>query len=143
MKQDTGDYSVFVGNLPFKITASELVALAATFGRTAGCNIPVDRTSNKSLGYGFVYTKYASDADRIATGLNGYMLDGRKLRASIGRARGSRARPTVVLSDALGPLLQRLTRRLNSRRAAVVTRRLSRAYQICKQVVDFSRFKPC
>ena len=52
------------------------------------CNIPVDRAKAESLGYGFVYTKYASDAERIATGLNGYVLDGRKLRASIGRARG-------------------------------------------------------
>ena len=91
MKQGMGDFSVFVGNLPFSITSSEPVAIAATFGRTAGCNIPVDRTGNKSLGYGFVYTKYPSDAARIATGLNGYVLDGRKLRASIGRARESRA----------------------------------------------------
>ena len=91
MKQGMGDFSVFVGNLPYNITAAELVALAANFGRTAGCNIPVDRTRNKSLGYGFVYTKYASDAERIVVGFNGHILDGRKLRASIGRARKSRA----------------------------------------------------
>lgn len=90
MKQGMGDFSVFVGNLPYTITASELVSVAATFGRTAGCNIPVDRAKAESLGYGFVYTKYGSDAERIAVGLNGYMLDGRKLRASIGRVRGSR-----------------------------------------------------
>ena len=90
MKQGTGDFSVFVGNLPYTITASELAAVAATFGRTAGCHIPVDRAKAESLGYGFVYAKYAADAERIAVGLNGYILDGRKLRASIGRARESR-----------------------------------------------------
>ena len=91
MKQGTGDFSVFVGNLPFTITASELVAVAATFGRTAGCKTPMDRAKAESLGYGFVYTKLASDAERIAIGLDGYMLDGRKLRASTGRARESLA----------------------------------------------------
>ena len=110
MKQGTGDYSVFVGNLPFTITASELVAFAATFGRTAGCNIPVDRTSNKSLGYGFVYTKYASDAARIAQRLRaGRSQTTRQHRTSAGvacvtsgRIAGRETRSPVFVRKAAG-----------------------------------------
>ena len=91
MKPARGEFSVFVTNLPYSIIASELVEVAARYGDSLSCRIPVDRATNKSCGYGYICARSISDAQRIAAGLNGQFLDGRELRASIGRSRGAQA----------------------------------------------------
>jgi cold-inducible RNA-binding protein len=73
---------IFVGNLPFQTTSSELEALFARFGTCESAAIVTDRATGRSRGFGFVEMASAEDAGRAVAELNGQDLQGRALTVS-------------------------------------------------------------
>jgi cold-inducible RNA-binding protein len=73
---------VFVGNLDFNTTRTEVQDLFAQVGEVRDVFLPMDRESGRPRGFAFV--EYANDED-AATAIekfNGYQLGGRSLRVN-------------------------------------------------------------
>ncbi|MFO7638919.1 MAG: RNA-binding protein [bacterium] len=78
---------IFVGNLPFSATESQLTEMFGKHGDVSSCEIVKDRLTNRSRGFGFVEMS-SDDAARAAiSALNGQELDGRPLTVNEARAR--------------------------------------------------------
>lgn len=87
-RQTTGpdvEGNVYVANLPFSMTSSDLVKLFASFGSVNQAAIVTHRNSDKSRGFGFVAMP---DSDRAIRELNGTEIDGRVLTVREARPRG-------------------------------------------------------
>lgn len=71
--------SIFIGNLPWRVSDAELESLFAEHGPVEGVEIATHNGSGKSKGYGFVDMETLSAKEAIRH-LNGSVLDGRKIR---------------------------------------------------------------
>ncbi|HEX2059388.1 MAG TPA: hypothetical protein VHK90_01475, partial [Thermoanaerobaculia bacterium] len=73
---------VFVGNLDFNTTRTEVQDLFAQVGEVRDVFLPMDRESGRPRVFAFV--EYANDADAAAAieRFNGYQLAGRALRVN-------------------------------------------------------------
>ena len=71
--------SIFVGNLSFQTTESELRSSFERFGRVNGVRIMTDRSSGSPRGFAFVNMPSMEDADEAITRLNGSSIGGRQL----------------------------------------------------------------
>ncbi len=83
--------NIYVGNLAFRTTETELEALFAQYGEVERVNIIQDRETGRSRGFGFV----EMDADAAQTAINeldGTELGGRDLRINQARERSHRPR---------------------------------------------------
>jgi superfamily II DNA/RNA helicase len=85
-RQIEGDVegNVYVANLPFSMTSSDLVKLFASFGSVKQAAIVTHRNSDKSRGFGFVAMP---DSDRAIRELNGAEVEGRVLTVREARPR--------------------------------------------------------
>ena len=81
---------LFVGNLSFETTENDLQDAFAAFGSVTEANLMMDRTTNRSRGFGFVTMSTAEEAQQAITGLNGKDLQGRALTVNIARPREER-----------------------------------------------------
>ncbi len=83
--------NIYVGNLAFGTTETELEALFAQYGEVERVNIIQDRETGRSRGFGFV----EMDADAAQAAINeldGTELGGRDLRINQARERSHRPR---------------------------------------------------
>ena len=69
---------IFVGNLSFRTTESELDGLFAQVGAVESVSIITDRMTGRSKGFGFVEMS-GNDAEKAIGQLNGTELAGRAL----------------------------------------------------------------
>jgi cold-inducible RNA-binding protein len=69
---------LYVGNLSFQTTESDITSAFAQCGAVESVNIITDRDSGRSKGFGFVLMDEGAADKAIAT-LNGSQLDGRTL----------------------------------------------------------------
>src|SRR5438876_765445 len=69
---------MFVGNLSFQTTESDIRAAFEQFGNVESVAIITDRDTGRSKGFGFVEMS-EEDANKAITGLSGSDLDGRAL----------------------------------------------------------------
>ena len=69
---------LFVGNLSFQTTESDLTDAFAQCGTVEAVALITDRDTGRSKGFGFV-TMSEEDADKAIGKLNGSQLDGRAL----------------------------------------------------------------
>ena len=69
---------LFVGNLSFQTTESDLTDTFAQFGAVEAVTIITDRDTGRSKGFGFV-TMSEEDANKAAAQLNGSEMNGRAL----------------------------------------------------------------
>ncbi|OFZ18090.1 MAG: hypothetical protein A2X94_02610 [Bdellovibrionales bacterium GWB1_55_8] len=77
---------LYVGNLPFVVEDHQLVALFGENGRKVfSVQIPRDRKSGRSKGFGFVEMGSAGDAREAIDALNGHSFLGRPLVVSEAR----------------------------------------------------------
>ena len=81
---------LYVGNLPYQITDSELRQLFGDAGTVESVTLPVDRETGRPRGFGFVQMADSEEANRAIRMFDGYMLDGRRLRVNIAQERESR-----------------------------------------------------
>jgi RNA recognition motif-containing protein len=72
---------IYVGNLPFSATESEVRDLFAQHGTVESVALPTDRDTGRPRGFGFVQMADA-DAQRAMQALNGFNLGGRALRVN-------------------------------------------------------------
>lgn len=71
--------SIFVGNLSFTTTESELRFSFERYGRVSGVRMMTDRSSGAPRGFAFVSMPSMEDADEAITRLNGSSIGGRQV----------------------------------------------------------------
>ena len=83
---------IFVGNLPFSATDSQLNELFSQHGEVVSAEIVKDRFTERSRGFGFVEMAQDDAANAAISALNGHELDGRALTVNEARARAEGGR---------------------------------------------------
>jgi cold-inducible RNA-binding protein len=78
---------LYVGNLSFNTTETDLQDLFATVGPVQETLIMQDRMTMKSRGFGFVTMSEASDAQKAIAQFNGKQIEGRALTVNEARPR--------------------------------------------------------
>ena len=79
--------NLYVGNLSFNTSTSQLEGLFADFGEVTSAQVITDRDTGQSRGFGFVEMKTSDQADSAITGLNGREVDGRSLKVNVAKPR--------------------------------------------------------
>ncbi|XP_015696611.2 U11/U12 small nuclear ribonucleoprotein 31 kDa protein [Oryza brachyantha] len=83
--------TVYVSNLDYALTNSDLHTLFSRFGRVARVTVVKDRESRRSRGVAFVLFVRREDAAAAAAEMHGKVLNGRTLSASIAEDNGRAA----------------------------------------------------
>jgi cold-inducible RNA-binding protein len=86
---------LYVGNLPYETTDSDLQALFAGAGQVSTVNIVRDRATGQPRGFAFVEMSDAEGARRAITELDRHQLGGRSLTVN-------EAKPMAVRSNGGG-----------------------------------------
>jgi len=73
---------LYVGNLPFSATESDLRSLFQSHGPVASVNVIMDRETGRARGFAFVEMEQANDAANAMRALDGSDMDGRTLRVN-------------------------------------------------------------
>jgi cold-inducible RNA-binding protein len=76
---------IYVGNLSFQTTESDITEAFSGFGPVESVSIITDRDTGRSKGFGFVQMSDAGDADKAISALNGKELGGRALTVNEAR----------------------------------------------------------
>jgi len=83
---------IYVGNLPFTATDTEIRTLFSQHGTVESVSLPTDRETGRPRGFGFVEMNQA-DAARAIQNLNGQDLGGRTLRVNEAQDKPRGGRP--------------------------------------------------
>ncbi len=78
---------LYVGNLSYGVTSAELQNLFAPFGTVVSADVIIDRTTNKSKGFGFVEMGTDEEAKKAVAELNGQKFAERTLTVSEAKPR--------------------------------------------------------
>jgi RNA recognition motif-containing protein len=78
---------VFVGNLDFNTTKTEVQTLFGEVGQIRDVFLPIDRESGRPRGFAFVEFASDEDAAKAIERFNGYELGGRRLRVNAAEER--------------------------------------------------------
>ena len=81
---------LYVGNLPWSATDSDLENLFAAVGPVSSAQVVTDRDTGRSRGFGFVEMADA-DASRAISEINGKQLESRELRVNEAQSKPRRA----------------------------------------------------
>jgi len=82
---------MYVGNLSFDVTQSQLQDMFAPYGSVQSAQLISDRETGRSKGFGFVEMSSDKEAEAAISGMNGQMVDGRAL--TVNEAKPKEARP--------------------------------------------------
>ena len=83
--------NIYVGNLPYNVTDTELRDTFAAFGQVSSANVITDKFSGRSKGFGFVEMPNASEAKAAVDGLNNSALSGRNIKVNQAKPREDRS----------------------------------------------------
>jgi RNA recognition motif-containing protein len=83
--------NLFVGNMNFQTTESDLRALFEPFGEIVRIQVMTDRDTGRSRGFGFVEMADDEGAAQAIAALNGKELDGRALNVNEARPKPERS----------------------------------------------------
>jgi RNA recognition motif-containing protein len=81
---------LYVGNLPYSVSDSDLQAMFAPFGTVESAQVIVDRDTGRSKGFGFVEMSSPQEGQAAIEGLHDKDADGRKLVVNEARPREER-----------------------------------------------------
>src|SRR5476651_1210353 len=81
---------LYVGNLAYGVTDSDLQTMFAPFGTVQSAQVIMDRDTGRSKGFGFVEMSNSNEATAAINGLNGKEVDGRQLTVNEARPREER-----------------------------------------------------
>ena len=73
---------IYVGNLPFSATESDLRSLFETHGAIASVDVITDRETGRARGFGFVEMEEENSAAIAIRALDGTDMGGRSLRVN-------------------------------------------------------------
>ena len=82
---------LFVGNLSFNSTDSDLQSLFGAHGTVTECNLMMDRETGRPRGFGFITMGSAEEAQKAIEALNGKDVDGRALTVNVAKPREERS----------------------------------------------------
>lgn len=82
--------NLYIGNVSFETTNSDLEALFAQVGTVSSVNIIMDRDTGRSRGFGFVEMGADSEAQAAIEQFDGYELQGRALKVNEAKPREPR-----------------------------------------------------
>ena len=77
--------NLFVGNLDFKTTESDLRALFLPFGQLGRVHVPMDRETGRPRGFAFVEMTNDDDAKKAMAALDGKEIGGRNVKVNEAR----------------------------------------------------------
>lgn len=83
---------LYVGNLGYGVTSSDLSKLFEPHGTVESAQVIMDRDTGKSKGFGFVEMKTPEEAQAAITALNGQDADGRALKVNEAKPRADNSR---------------------------------------------------
>lgn len=81
---------LYVGNLSYDVTDSDLQALFSPHGAVQSAQVIMDRETGRSKGFGFVEMNSGDEADAAINALNGQERNGRALNVNEARPREDR-----------------------------------------------------
>ena len=81
---------LYVGNLSFNTSESDLSAAFAPFGTVERATVVTDRETGRARGFAFVEMSNATEAQAAIDGLDGKSLDGRQIQVNVARPREDR-----------------------------------------------------
>ncbi len=81
---------LYVGNLTYETTASDLETLFSQFGTVQSAQVIADRDTGRSKGFGFVEMGSDQEAQAAIAGLSGKEVNGRALTVNEARPREER-----------------------------------------------------
>ena len=81
---------LYVGNLSYNVSSSDLEQMFAQFGKVDSAQVIEDRESGRSKGFGFVEMTSDDEAQAAIQGLHGQEHDGRPLTVNEARPREER-----------------------------------------------------
>jgi len=82
---------LFVGNLTFSTTGSDLETLFASAGTVESATVVSDRETGRSRGFGFVEMSTSTEATKAIAELNGRDIGGRQINVSEAKDRKERS----------------------------------------------------
>ena len=82
--------NIYVGNLSYTLSESELRDAFADFGEVSSVKVLMDRETGRSRGFGFVEMPNQSEGEAAIAQLNGKDLGGRALRVNEARPKERR-----------------------------------------------------
>ncbi|MBH97532.1 MAG: RNA-binding protein [Rhodospirillaceae bacterium] len=82
--------NIYVGNLSYSLSESELRDAFAEFGDVVSVKILTDRETGRSRGFGFVEMSNQAEGQTAIAQLNGKDVGGRELRVNEARPREQR-----------------------------------------------------
>jgi RNA recognition motif-containing protein len=85
--------NLFVGNMSFQTTESDLTALFRGFGQVTRVRLAMDRETGGARGFAFVEMPNNEEAAKAITGLDGKEFGGRSLKVNEARPRPERTAP--------------------------------------------------
>lgn len=82
--------NLYVGNLPYGVTESDLMEAFSAFGEVSSVSIISDKFSGQSKGFGFVEMPRNAEADAAIKALNESAFKGRNIKVNQAKPRGER-----------------------------------------------------
>ncbi len=82
---------LFIGNLSFKATESELETLFSEAGQVVSTRVVTDRETGRPRGFGFVEMSSKEEADKAIAMFNNYNMNGRAIAVNEARPRENTA----------------------------------------------------
>jgi RNA recognition motif-containing protein len=85
--------NLYVGNMSFQITESDLTELFKAFGQVRRVRVAMDRETGRARGFAFVEIPNDEEAAKAIAGLDGKELGGRALKVNEARPKTERTAP--------------------------------------------------
>jgi len=83
--------SLFVGNLSFQATESDLRAMFQPFGQITRIHMAMDRETGRARGFAFVEMPNDDEAKKAISALDGKEFGGRNVKVNEARPKGERS----------------------------------------------------
>lgn len=74
--------NIYVGNLPYSVTDTDLREAFSRFGEVSQINLITDKLTGESKGFGFVEMADNAQSDAAIKGLNGTVMKGRNIKVN-------------------------------------------------------------
>ncbi len=83
--------NIYVSNLSFAVQDEDLKDFFAEYGEVTSAKVIMDKTTNRSRGFGFVEMPNDAEGQKAIDGLDGASADGRTMRVTVAKPREERS----------------------------------------------------
>jgi RNA recognition motif-containing protein len=91
-RQGMNKMNIYVGNLLFDVTESELKEAFGQFGEITEVRLIMDKYSGKSKGFGFIEMPSKEEAEKAIEEMNGKEMKGRAMTVNVAKPKVDRGR---------------------------------------------------